>query len=37
MTSESFGDYYHEQDFDPLHWVRSFAAFNPHATISYQR
>lgn len=25
-----------EQDFDPLHWVRSFAAFNPHATISYQ-
>ena len=36
MTSESFGDYYHEQDFDPLHWVRSFAAFNPHATISYQ-
>ncbi len=25
------------QDFDPLHWVRSFAAFNPHATLSYQR
>jgi hypothetical protein len=25
-----------EQDFDPLHWVRSFAAFNPHATLSYQ-
>jgi DNA topoisomerase VI subunit B len=24
------------QDFDPLHWVRSFAAFNPHATLSYQ-
>jgi len=24
-----------EQDFDPLHWVRSFAAFNPHATVSY--
>lgn len=24
------------QDFDPLHWVRSFAAFNPHATVSYQ-
>jgi DNA topoisomerase VI subunit B len=24
------------QDFDPLHWVRSFAAFNPHAGISYQ-
>jgi len=22
--------------FDPLHWVRSFAAFNPHATLSYQ-
>ena len=22
-------------DFDPLHWVRSFAAFNPHATLSY--
>jgi DNA topoisomerase VI subunit B len=25
-----------EQDFDPLHWARSFAAFNPHATFSYQ-
>jgi len=25
------------QDFDPLHWARSFAAFNPHATLSYQR
>lgn len=24
-----------EQDFDPLHWVRSFAAFNPYATFSY--
>ena len=24
------------QDFDPLHWVRSFAAFNPHVTLSYQ-
>ncbi len=24
------------QDFDPLHWLRSFAAFNPHATFSYQ-
>ena len=24
------------QDFDPHHWVRSFAAFNPHATFSYQ-
>jgi Histidine kinase-, DNA gyrase B-, and HSP90-like ATPase len=24
------------QDFDPQHWCRSFAAFNPHATISYQ-
>ena len=24
------------QDFDPLHWVRSFAAFNPHATFGYQ-
>jgi DNA topoisomerase VI subunit B len=23
------------QGFDPLHWVRSFAAFNPHATLSY--
>ena len=23
------------QRFDPLHWVRSFAAFNPHANISY--
>lgn len=26
-----------EQDFDPNHWVRSFAAFNPHATFSYQK
>jgi DNA topoisomerase VI subunit B len=25
-----------EQDFDPLHWARAFAAFNPHATFSYQ-
>lgn len=24
-----------EQDFDPLHWVRSFAAFNPYATFRY--
>jgi DNA topoisomerase VI subunit B len=24
------------QDFDPLHWLRSFAAFNPHATFRYQ-
>ena len=24
------------QDFDPLRWVRSFAAFNPHATFSYK-
>jgi len=24
------------QDFDPLHWVRSFAAFNPYATFRYQ-
>src|SRR5215211_7064093 len=24
------------QEFDPLHWVRSFAAFNPHATLRYQ-
>jgi DNA topoisomerase VI subunit B len=29
-------DYYLSQDFDPLHWVRSFVAFNPHATVSYQ-
>ena len=29
-------DNYLAQDFDPLHWVRSFAAFNPHATLSYQ-
>jgi DNA topoisomerase VI subunit B len=28
-------DNYLAQDFDPLHWVRSFAAFNPHATLSY--
>jgi DNA topoisomerase VI subunit B len=25
-----------QQNFDPRHWVRSFAAFNPHATFSYQ-
>src|SRR5215212_422204 len=24
------------QDFDPRHWVRSFAAFNPHAAFSYR-
>ncbi len=24
-----------DQDFDPLHWVRSFAAFNPHAAFVY--
>jgi DNA topoisomerase VI subunit B len=24
-----------QPNFDPLHWVRSFAAFNPHATLSY--
>jgi DNA topoisomerase VI subunit B len=29
-------DNYIAQDFDALHWVRSFAAFNPHATVSYQ-
>src|SRR5215217_6032609 len=29
-------DDYLAQDFDPLHWVRSVAAFNPHATVSYQ-
>jgi len=28
-------DDYIAQDFDALHWVRSFAAFNPHATVSY--
>jgi DNA topoisomerase VI subunit B len=28
-------EYYHEQDFDAIHWCRSFAAFNPHATLSY--
>src|SRR5829696_5520082 len=25
-----------KQFFDPLHWVRSFALFNPHATLIYQ-
>jgi DNA topoisomerase VI subunit B len=25
-----------EQNFDAHHWARSFAAFNPHATLSYQ-
>jgi DNA topoisomerase VI subunit B len=29
-------DNYIAQDFDALRWVRSFAAFNPHATVSYQ-
>jgi hypothetical protein len=29
-------DNYIAQDFDALHWVRSFAAFNPHTTLSYQ-
>ena len=24
------------QDFDALHWMRSFVAFNPHATLRYQ-
>jgi hypothetical protein len=24
------------QDFDAPHWMRSFAAFNPHATLCYQ-
>ena len=24
-----------KQNFDPFHWVRSFAAFNPHATFNY--
>jgi DNA topoisomerase VI subunit B len=24
------------QELDALHWVRSFAAFNPHATLCYQ-
>src|SRR5215216_1253590 len=27
---------YYLQDFDAVHWARSFAAFNPHATLSYQ-
>src|SRR5215211_2753623 len=26
----------HSQDFDAQHWARSFAAFNPHASLSYQ-
>src|SRR5215212_2394571 len=29
-------DNYLTQAFDALHWARSFAAFNPHATLSYQ-
>jgi len=28
------GVHYH-QAFHPRHWVRSFAAFNPHATFRY--
>ena len=34
--SEEEGYHYVGQDFDPLHWVRSFALFNPHLTASYQ-
>jgi hypothetical protein len=29
-------DNYLVQDFDPLRWVRAFAAFNPHASFRYQ-
>jgi DNA topoisomerase VI subunit B len=29
-------DNYFPQDFDPVHWVRSFAIFNPHADVTYQ-
>jgi DNA topoisomerase VI subunit B len=34
-SADEYG-YYFVQEFDSLHWARSFAAFNPHATISYQ-
>jgi DNA topoisomerase VI subunit B len=34
-SADEYG-YYYVQEFDSLHWARSFAAFNPHATISYQ-
>jgi len=34
MSAEEYG--YYEQEFDPVHWCRSFAAFNPHARISYR-
>ena len=27
---------YIQQNFDPVHWVRAFAAFNPHASFTYQ-
>ena len=36
VRSEEARHGYHTHDFDPVHWARSFAAFNPHATISYQ-
>ena len=34
-SREEYG--YYLQDFNAVHWARSFAAFNPHATLSYQR
>jgi DNA topoisomerase VI subunit B len=33
-SREEYG--YYLQDFNAVHWARSFAAFNPHATLSYQ-
>jgi DNA topoisomerase VI subunit B len=35
-TINGFSNDHVAQNFDAVHWARSFAAFNPHATISYQ-
>jgi DNA topoisomerase VI subunit B len=33
LSRQEYG--YYLQDFDAVHWTRSFAAFNPHATLCY--
>ena len=35
-TINGFSNDHVAQNFDAVHWARSFATFNPHATISYQ-
>jgi len=34
-TRHEHGLFTQTQEFDGVHWARSFAAFNPHASISY--